>query len=406
MGSTPSSPSSSEEQEGDKFWVPPNVAQRKRAQSLVPFTLHRSSIDDGSSGTPTPTSAAAVRDLAFYFPPSKSDSETGAERASPAAKVPDMSPCVSKLRQRRASMHDAIDYTKIDTKLYDKILVRNKSVPSIQEEGRGTLNFSIHYNKDKSLLTVKIIQARDLVPCENNGTVDPFCKVSILPKRWNQLNGKVLKSTLNPKFEEEFVFEMPAGDLRTSTLEILLVHHDKFSRGNSIGKVQMALCDVDLSDKVIIWKNIMKITSEDKDRDRDIGDLMFSLSYLSSAERLTVVVVKSRNLEHTERGKITLDPYVKVTLIYAGKKIKRKKTTTKRNTHNPDWNEALVFNLSREYIKEITIELVIYHDNKIGNDEILGKVLLNPHSTGEEKIHLGDMIVGKSTGPRWHKLTM
>lgn len=100
------------------------------------------------------------------------------------------------------------------------------------------------------------------------------------------------------------------------------------------------------------------------------------------------------------------DPYVKVTLVYAGKKMKRKKTTTKRNTHSPDWNEALVFNLSREYIKDISIELFVYHDNKIGNDELLGKVLLCPDSTGEEKIHLGDMIVGKGSGPRWHRLVL
>lgn len=358
---------------------------------------------EGSSGTPTPTSAAAVKDLAFYFPSNRSDGEGGGtERGSKL----DMSPCVSRLRQRRASMHDAIDYTKIDTKLYDKMLVRNRSVPSIQEEDRGTLNFSVHYNRETSMLTVKIIQARDLVPCNSNETVDPFCKVSILPKRWNQQNGKVLKSTLNPKFEEEFVFEILPNDLKSSTLEILLVHHDKFSRGNSIGKVQLALYNIDLTDKLFIWKNITQIPSDDSTENKDLGDLMMTLTYLSSAERLTVVVVKARNLVHSDIGKITLDPYVKVTLVYAGKKMKRKKTTTKRNTHNPDWNEALVFNLSREYIKDISIELFVYHDNKIGNDELLGKVLLCPDSTGEEKIHLGDMIVGKGSGPRWHRLVL
>jgi hypothetical protein len=37
---------------------------------------------------------------------------------------------------------------------------------------------------------------------------------------------------------------------------------------------------------------------------------MFSLSYLSSAERLTVVVIKARNLKHTEEGKITMGEYM------------------------------------------------------------------------------------------------
>lgn len=30
---------------------------------------------------------------------------------------------------------------------------------------------------------------------------------------------------------------------------------------------------------------------------KDVGEIMFSLSYLSSAERLTVVVMKARNLK-------------------------------------------------------------------------------------------------------------
>ena len=37
----------------------------------------------------------------------------------------------------------------------------------------------------------------------------------------------------------------------------------------------------------------------------DLGDLMFSLAYLSSAERLTVVVMKARNLRCIEENKNT-----------------------------------------------------------------------------------------------------
>lgn len=36
------------------------------------------------------------------------------------------------------------------------------------------------------------------------------------------------------------------------------------------------------------------------------GDVIFSLGYLSSAERLTVVVMKARNLRHTDEGRITM----------------------------------------------------------------------------------------------------
>lgn len=47
MGSTPSSPSSDI---GEKFWVPPNVMERKRAQSLVPSLMYHGSEDGGYRG--------------------------------------------------------------------------------------------------------------------------------------------------------------------------------------------------------------------------------------------------------------------------------------------------------------------------------------------------------------------
>ena len=43
MGSTPSSPN---RDVSEKFWVPPAVLERKRAQSLVPTLTNRDS-DDG-----------------------------------------------------------------------------------------------------------------------------------------------------------------------------------------------------------------------------------------------------------------------------------------------------------------------------------------------------------------------
>ena len=44
------------------------------------------------------------------------------------------------------------------------------------------------------------------------------------------------------------------------------------------------------------------------------GEIMFSLSYLPTAERLTVVVVKARSLQWTG-DKTNADPFVKVKLI-------------------------------------------------------------------------------------------
>lgn len=79
-------------------------------------------------------------------------------------------------------------------------------------------------------------------------------------------------------------------------------------------------------------------------RGTEFGELMFSLSYLPTAERLTVVVVKARNLRFQD-DRAAGDPFVKVYLMHQGKKIHKKKTSTKRAERGPIFNEAMIFSV-------------------------------------------------------------
>ena len=45
------------------------------------------------------------------------------------------------------------------------------------------------------------------------------------------------------------------------------------------------------------------------------GDIIFSLGYLSSAERLTVVIMKARNLRHNEEGRITMGKHCRSIIL-------------------------------------------------------------------------------------------
>lgn len=71
---------------------------------------------------------------------------------------------------------------------------------------------------------------------------------------------------------------------------------------------------------------------------------MFSLSYLPTAERLTVVIVKARKLKFLD-DKAPGDPFVKVYLMQQGKKIHKKKTSTKKSEPSPIYNEAMIFSV-------------------------------------------------------------
>ncbi len=50
---------------------------------------------------------------------------------------------------------------------------------------------------------------------------------------------------------------------------------------------------------------------------------------------------------------VFLDPYVKIHLMQNGKRLKKKKTTIKKNTLNPYYNESFSFEVPFEQIQVI-----------------------------------------------------
>lgn len=53
------------------------------------------------------------------------------------------------------------------------------------------------------------------------------------------------------------------------------------------------------------------------------------------------------------------DPYVKVSLMCEGRRLKKRKTSTKRNTLNPIYNEAIVFDVPPENIDQISLLIAV-----------------------------------------------
>ena len=56
---------------------------------------------------------------------------------------------------------------------------------------------------------------------------------------------------------------------------------------------------------------------------------------------------------------LNVDPYVKVALMCQGKRIKKKKTSVKKNTLFPVYNEAIVFDVPHENVEEVSIVIKV-----------------------------------------------
>ena len=64
----------------------------------------------------------------------------------------------------------------------------------------------LDYDFIESKLSVNVIQAADLAAMDIGGTSDPYVKVYLLPDRKKKHETKVHRKTLNPTFDEKFIF--------------------------------------------------------------------------------------------------------------------------------------------------------------------------------------------------------
>lgn len=74
----------------------------------------------------------------------------------------------------------------------------------------------MEYDFNANSLSVTVLQAEDLPALDMGGTSDPYVKVYLLPDKKKKFETKVHRKTLNPVFNETFVFKV--SNLRLSGL--------------------------------------------------------------------------------------------------------------------------------------------------------------------------------------------
>ncbi|CAH1371657.1 unnamed protein product [Tenebrio molitor] len=223
-----------------------------------------------------------------------------------------------------------------------------KSGPSL-----GRLHFRLKYDFDRSDLIVHLIEAHDLAGSDQGGFNDPYVRLALCP----EVDSRKRQTTIrrndpNPFFDQHFKFPISHEDLQSKSLILQVFDYDRFSRNDVIGEVRMSMDEFDVTSNIEVWGEITK----NKKPPEELQEVLVSLSYLPSAERLTVVLLKARNL-FLPQEKDSVDPFVKVYLLVNGKRIKKKKTAARKGSCNPVWNEALTFSLSASNIANAAIEV-------------------------------------------------
>ncbi|XP_076444994.1 synaptotagmin-7-like isoform X2 [Babylonia areolata] len=265
----------------------------------------------------------------------------------------------------------------------------------------GRIQFGLMYDFQNLTLTLRIIRAVDLPAKDVTGTSDPYVKILLLPDKKHKLLTKVKKRNLNPHWNECFLFEgWPHNKLLEKTLYLQVIDYDRFSRDDPIGETYLPLNEIDLSQSPVSWKYLQPC----KDTRGKLGELLLSLCYQPNIGRLTVIVMKAKELKAKDITGSS-DPYVKIWMYFGNTKVEKKKTNIKMRTLNPVYNESFIFEIPWEKIREASLEVTVMDFDKVGRNEMIGKVILGCRSGPMETRHWNDMVAKpRQQVAQWHLL--
>eukprot|EP00112_Aurelia_sp_Birch-Aquarium-sp1_P010756 Seg229.5 transcript_id=Seg229.5/GoldUCD/mRNA.D3Y31 product="Synaptotagmin 1" pseudo=true protein_id=Seg229.5/GoldUCD/D3Y31 len=275
----------------------------------------------------------------------------------------------------------------------------------------GRVLFSMKYLFEEQSLSITIFEANDLPSAdEDTGTSDPYIRVMLLPDTKRRFETLVLDKTLDPVYNQTFVFKnVPYNEVQNRTMCIQALDFDAQAQHDVLGEAKLPLIDINLNVPLekewrILVPGYDGETGEFRKSTSDYGEICVSLRYIPTTKKLLVFLLECQNLKSTDPGGVS-DPYVRITLFEDGKKVKLKKSTVKKQTLNPYYNEQFYFIVAPEKIEKSAIEFMVMDYDLIGKADVIGQIRIGAGTYGPQLRHWRDMLRNpRKPMPQWHML--
>nr|XP_046163632.1 double C2-like domain-containing protein beta isoform X1 [Oncorhynchus gorbuscha] len=283
----------------------------------------------------------------------------------------------------------------------------------------GTLEFTLLFDHENNCLHCTIHKAKGLKAMDSNGLADPYVKLHLLPgaSKANKLRTKTLKNTLNPVWSETLMYHgITAIDMTTKTLRLCVCDMDRLGRNEFIGEVRVALKKLSKGESKRFKMGLERIT-QNKDINKETveqgtpvaeeerGRILVSLCYSPEKSCLLVGIVRCAHLAAMDSNGYS-DPFVKIVLQPDMGKKSKYKTTVKKKTLNPEFNEEFVYEVPHDQLAKKTLEISVWdYDLGMSND-FIGGVELGINAKGVRLKHWFECLkhIGKKV-EYWHTLT-
>ncbi|XP_061538172.1 synaptotagmin-like protein 2 [Phycodurus eques] len=123
------------------------------------------------------------------------------------------------------------------------------------------------------------------------------------------------------------------------------------------------------------------------------GSIQFSINYVQKLREFHIFVAQCRDLAAVDPKRGRSDPYVKSYLVPDKIHLGKKKTSVKKKTLNPTFNEILRYRVSIGYLRTQTLVLSVWHHDTFGRNNFLGEADVDLSNWNFDHTHMNDFAL-------------
>ena len=260
-------------------------------------------------------------------------------------------------------------------------------------------------------LVIGIEALSGLPPKQYNCTLEPYVALNVMKQSWSHRKRQKLHSfrtrgvrhTASPIFKETFVVaNVKAHEVKEWILDIAAHDHDRYANDTELCTLKVSMKE---AKHVLLSPEIHMFNFKMKPSNLEYGSILLGVSYLPTAQRLTINVMRARDVRFTPAVTNLADfnPYVRVLMLNArtGQKMKKKKTKPASANQQPDFNETLTFDVS--YSKLDTVQFLVVLCSKTVTTEAPSSTVDHPSDSEDsvtsvyksKDVNIGKVALGK-----------
>ncbi|XP_054649633.1 synaptotagmin-like protein 2 isoform X2 [Dunckerocampus dactyliophorus] len=129
------------------------------------------------------------------------------------------------------------------------------------------------------------------------------------------------------------------------------------------------------------------------------GNIQFSINYVKKLREFHIFVAECRDLASVNPKRGNSDPYVKSYLVPDKVRLGKRKTSVKKKTLNPTFNEILRYRVDMDYLRTQMLVLSVWHNDTFGRNSFLGEVDVDLSKWNCDHTQMNDLALKSRTSP-------